>query len=132
MNPIFSFVIPVFNEEETLPALERAGGWRGRERRRCGPAEHKVVAAASRPCQVLEAWAAVAVGNFFRGVTAAELVPIGLHECRHTFDSLMHAAGTSLETIADLVGHSGTYMTDRYRTCATPPAAKPGARSTLC
>lgn len=44
-----------------------------------------------------------------------ELEPIGLHECRHTYVSLMHAAGVSLEEIGDYVGHSSTYMTDRYR-----------------
>lgn len=43
------------------------------------------------------------------------LSPIGLHECRHTFVSLMHDAGVSLERIGDYVGHSSTYMTDRYR-----------------
>ena len=43
------------------------------------------------------------------------LVPIGLHECRHTFVSLMHDAGLSLERIGDYVGHSSTYMTERYQ-----------------
>jgi integrase len=43
------------------------------------------------------------------------LVPIGLHECRHTFVSLLHDAGLSLERIGDYVGHSSAYMTDRYR-----------------
>ncbi len=43
------------------------------------------------------------------------LQPIGLHECRHTFVSLLHDAGLSLERIGDYVGHSSTYMTDRYR-----------------
>jgi integrase len=43
------------------------------------------------------------------------LVPIGLHECRHTFVTLMHEAGVPLERIGDYVGHSTTYMTDRYR-----------------
>lgn len=43
------------------------------------------------------------------------LEPIGLHECRHTFVSLMHDAGLSLERIGDYVGHSSAYMTDRYR-----------------
>jgi integrase len=43
------------------------------------------------------------------------LVPIELHSCRHTFVSLMHDAGLSLERIGDYVGHSSTYMTDRYR-----------------
>lgn len=62
------------------------------------------------------AWAAAAVGNFLRGDAAAvELQPIGLHECRHTYVSLMHAAGRSLEEIGDYVGHSSTHMTDQYR-----------------
>jgi integrase/recombinase XerC len=43
------------------------------------------------------------------------LVPIGLHECRHTFVTLMHDAGVPLERVGDYVGHSTTYMTDRYR-----------------
>ena len=43
------------------------------------------------------------------------LNPIGLHECRHTFVTLMFDAGLSLERIGDYVGHSSTYMTDRYR-----------------
>lgn len=64
----------------------------------------------------LKAWAVVAVGAFLRGDSLdAELVPIGLHECRHTFVSLMFAAGRSLEEIGDYVGHSSAYMTDQYR-----------------
>ena len=43
------------------------------------------------------------------------LVPIALHECRHTCVSIWHDAGLSLERIGDYVGHSSTYMTDRYR-----------------
>ena len=43
------------------------------------------------------------------------LMPIGLHDCRHTFVSLMHDAGLSHERIGDYVGHSSAYMTDRYR-----------------
>jgi hypothetical protein len=41
----------------------------------------------------------------------------------------MHAAGTPLETIADLVGHSGTYMTDAYRHLLD--ASRPAAGSAL-
>ena len=62
----------------------------------------------------LKAWAVAAVGTFLRG-ESADLVPIGLHECRHTFVSLMHAAGRSLEEIGDYVGHSSAYMTEQYR-----------------
>jgi integrase len=45
----------------------------------------------------------------------AGLDPLGLHEARHTYVSLMHTAGVPLERIGDYVGHSSTYMTDRYR-----------------
>ena len=38
-----------------------------------------------------------------------------MHECRHTFVSLMADAGISLEEIRPYVGHSSTYMTERYR-----------------
>lgn len=65
--------------------------------------------------RALRAWAAAAVGAFLNGGRGVELEPIGLHECRHTFVSLMHAAGRSLEEIGDYVGHSSAYMTDRYR-----------------
>jgi integrase len=66
--------------------------------------------------QARGAWAAVAVGAFLRGESVdVELEPIGLHECRHTYVSLMHAAGCSIEEIGDYVGHSSAYMTDRYR-----------------
>jgi integrase len=64
--------------------------------------------------RALGAWAAAAVGAFLRG-RPSSLEPIGLHECRHTFVSFMHAAGRSLEEIGDYVGHSSAYMTDRYR-----------------
>ena len=43
------------------------------------------------------------------------VLPIRLHECRHTCVSMLHAAGIPLERIGDYVGHSSTYMTDRYR-----------------
>ena len=46
---------------------------------------------------------------------AAKLAPITLHECRHTYVTLMHEAGFSLEEIGDYVGHGSSYMTDRYR-----------------
>jgi integrase len=64
--------------------------------------------------RALGAWAATAVGAFLR-CEAITLEPIGLHECRHTYVSLMHAAGRSLEEIGDYVGHSSAYVTDRYR-----------------
>jgi len=45
----------------------------------------------------------------------AGLEPIRLHECRHSFVSLWHDAGVSLERIADYAGHASTGMTNRYR-----------------
>jgi integrase len=43
------------------------------------------------------------------------IIPIRLHELRHSYVSMLHAAGFSLEEIGDYVGHSSSYMTDRYR-----------------
>jgi integrase len=64
--------------------------------------------------RALAAWAAAAVGAFLRSETL-DLEPIGLHELRHSYVSLMHDAGLSLERIGDYVGHSSAYMTDAYR-----------------
>ena len=61
----------------------------------------------------LAAWAAANEQREREGLPALE--PLGFHEARHTFVSLMHAAGNSLEEIGDFVGHSSTYMVDRYR-----------------
>lgn len=41
--------------------------------------------------------------------------PIGLHELRHSFVSMMHDAGFPLGRIGDTGGHPSTYTTDRYR-----------------
>lgn len=46
---------------------------------------------------------------------AAGLDRLTLHDCRHSYVSLMSAAGCSLEEIGDFVGHSSSYMVDRYR-----------------
>lgn len=43
------------------------------------------------------------------------LVPIGLHECRHTFASLMIAAGVNSKALSTYMGHSSVTITlDRY------------------
>jgi len=43
------------------------------------------------------------------------LRPIWLHECRHTFASLMIAAGVNAKAICDAMGHASVTMTfDRY------------------
>src|SRR5205823_473207 len=50
------------------------------------------------------AWEAANLNRREQGLSP--LVPIGLHECRHTYVTLMHAAGFSLEEIGDYAGHS--------------------------
>jgi integrase len=46
---------------------------------------------------------------------AAGLAPISLHECRHTFASLMIAAGENPKAIQTFMGHATIQMTfDRY------------------
>ena len=46
----------------------------------------------------------------------AGLNPINLHECRHTYASLMIAAGVNVGTVSDYMGHSTVAITlDRYR-----------------
>jgi integrase len=45
----------------------------------------------------------------------ASLEPIGLHECRHTFASLMIAAGVNAKALSAYMGHSSVTTTyDRY------------------
>ena len=45
----------------------------------------------------------------------AGLVPIGLHDCRHTFASLMIAAGVNAKALCVYIGHSSVTITfDRY------------------
>jgi integrase len=46
--------------------------------------------------------------------TAAALEPVTLHECRHTFVSLMVAAGVDRGEVARQVGHAESAMLDRY------------------
>ncbi len=45
----------------------------------------------------------------------AGLDPIGLHECRHTFASLMIAAGVNAKALSTYMGHATIGITlDRY------------------
>jgi integrase len=47
--------------------------------------------------------------------TAAELSPLTLHEARHTFASLMIAAGVNTKALTDYMGHASVRVTfDRY------------------
>jgi integrase len=60
-------------------------------------------------------WAAENDRRAEHGDDDDRLEPIGLHECRHSYVSWMHAAGHTLEEIGDYVGHASAYMVDRYR-----------------
>ena len=45
----------------------------------------------------------------------AELAPIGLHECRHTYAAFMIAAGVNAKALSTYMGHSSITATlDRY------------------
>ena len=49
-----------------------------------------------------------------RALTAwkrAELEPIRLHECRHTFASLLIAAGTNIKAVSEALGHASVAFT---------------------
>jgi integrase len=47
----------------------------------------------------------------------AELEPIGLHECRHTYAAFMIAAGVNAKALSTYMGHSSITVTlDRYGT----------------
>ncbi|HLG09341.1 MAG TPA: site-specific integrase, partial [Gaiellaceae bacterium] len=75
--------------------------------------------------RALDAWQAANEDRSEAGLDL--LAPIKLQECRHTYVSLMHAAGIPLERIGDYVGHSSTYMTDRYRHLLEGQGAKDAA-----
>jgi integrase len=50
-----------------------------------------------------------------RAWSDAELEPISLHECRHTFASLMIAAGVNAKALSTFMGHANISITlDRY------------------
>jgi len=50
-----------------------------------------------------------------REAELSELEPIALHECRHTFASLMIAAGVNAKALSVYLGHASVMITlDRY------------------
>ena len=65
---------------------------------------------ASRPFNESTVWVRAR-----RAWQLAELAPIGTHECRHTFASLMIAAGVNAKALASYMGHASVTMSlDRY------------------
>jgi integrase len=50
-----------------------------------------------------------------RAWSRAKLTPLGFHDCRHTFASLMIAAGVNAKALSSYMGHSSITVTiDRY------------------
>ena len=65
--------------------------------------------------RALKAWAAETARPREDDERAAALEPIGLHECRHTFASLMVAAGVNAKALSTYMGHANIAITlDRY------------------
>jgi integrase len=59
--------------------------------------------------------AAALVRRATRRWNEAGLAPIGLHECRHTYASLMIAAGVNAKALSTYLGHASVTITyDRY------------------
>ena len=55
------------------------------------------------------------VNRAHRAWKKAQLAPIGLHECRHTFASILIAAGVNAKALSTYLGHSSIQITlDRY------------------
>ena len=95
-----------------VPVPEVLRGYLVRQRLRTGGGEDVFVFASSggRPFD------APTVGRrAFRAWAEAELEPITLHECRHTFASLMIAAGVNTKALSTYLGHASITITlDRY------------------
>ena len=65
--------------------------------------------------QAEKCWAAAAVGGFLRGSAEIELVPIGLHEARHSFSTWLDHAGVSEARADRYMGHANPSVQARYR-----------------
>jgi site-specific recombinase XerD len=52
--------------------------------------------------------------HFERAVRHAEIEDFHFHDLRRTFASRLAEKGVSLQAIADLLGHSATYVSERY------------------
>jgi integrase len=64
--------------------------------------------------KAMTAWAVAAVGAFLQG-RSANVDPIGLHECRHTFSTFLDHAGVSESRADRYMGHSDGTVANRYR-----------------
>ena len=62
----------------------------------------------------------------------AGLQPITLHECRHTYASLLMAAGYTLKELMEFMGHADLQMVNRYvKLLPQPGEDDPPSGSTL-
>jgi integrase len=66
-----------------------------------------------KEAEALALWGPSPSGRGYNSVALA--LGISRSAVRHSYVSLMHDAGFSLERIGDYVGHSSAYMTDAYR-----------------
>lgn len=56
-----------------------------------------------------------------RGISPTRLKAVSAHVLRHTYASHLASAGVALTTIAQLLGHSSAYVTERYaHLCPSP------------
>ena len=63
-----------------------------------------------------------------RAWKAAKLAPITTHECRHTFASMMLAAGVDPGEVMRQMGHAGNAVLDRYTHGIDGSVAEAGRR----
>ena len=91
------------------------------EYRMCGPHDHGLVFGRTpeRPFNPSTVWdrarRAWKAANAAHEHGQEPLEPIGLHECRHTFASLMIAAGVNAKALSTFMGHASVAFTlDRY------------------
>ena len=51
---------------------------------------------------------------FLKAVSEAGITDFRFHDCRHDYCSTLVMKGIDLKTVAELVGHTTTQMTERY------------------
>ena len=63
-------------------------------------------------CGLFEPWTVAKRAR--RAWGASGLTPITLHECRHTYASLLMAAGYTIKELMEFMGHADLQMVNRY------------------
>jgi hypothetical protein len=64
----------------------------------------------------------------------AQLRPIGLHDCRHTYAAFMIAAGVNAKALSAYMGHSSITITSTAMAtfCPAPSSRQPGCSTPTC